>query len=118
MGVNPYPAGANRTKFAGEVSGGFEVLQSTEVTVVGRIVSIRKFGKLAFIVLKDSSGQVQLFIKSGILDDYPNYPNSELSLKELNLLDSGDFIEATGTVIKTQTGEVSVEVKKLRLLTK
>jgi lysyl-tRNA synthetase class 2 len=118
LGVNPYPAGANRTKFAGEVSGGFEVLQSTEVTVVGRIVSIRKFGKLAFIVLKDSSGQVQLFIKSGILDDYPNYPNSELSLKELNLLDSGDFIEATGTVIKTQTGEVSVEVKKLRLLTK
>ena len=118
LGVNPYPAVANRTKFADEVSSGFDALQSTEVTVAGRIVSIRKFGKLAFIVLKDSSGQVQLFIKSGILDDSPSYSDSELSLKELNLLDSGDFIEATGNVIKTQTGEVSVEVKKLRLLTK
>jgi lysyl-tRNA synthetase class 2 len=37
---------------------------------------------------------------------------------ELNLLDTGDFVEATGEIIKTQTGEISVGVKKLRILTK
>ena len=43
---------------------------------------------------------------------------SELLISDIALLDAGDFVEAAGTVIKTQTGEVSVEIQKLRLLTK
>lgn len=118
LGVNPYPAKANRTNMAGQVLADFAELEGKTVTIAGRIVSIRKFGKLAFIVVRDNSGQLQLFIKAGSLNDKPDFANSELGLKQLTLLDSGDFIEAKGTVIKTQTGEISVDTKTLRLLTK
>lgn len=117
LGVNPYPAKSHRTHKAGVVVSDFEKLQGSEATVAGRIIGIRKFGKLAFIVLKDDSGQVQLFFKEGQLDK-PDFTNSELGMDQLNLLDSGDFVEATGEVIKSKTGEVSIAVEKLRLLTK
>lgn len=117
LGVNPYPAVAHRTHATKEVVDGFESLENQDVTVVGRIAGIRKFGQLAFIVLRDMSGQIQLFLKAdtaGVLDA----ANSQLSMSELPLLDTGDFIEATGPVIRTKTGEISVDVRSLRLLTK
>jgi len=116
LGVNPYPAKAKRTKNNLDIKEDFKTLEGKEVSVVGRIVSIRKFGKIAFIVIRDQSGDVQLFWRAG--DEEPNYANSELGIKQITLLDTGDFVECTGPVIKTQTGENSVEVKKLRLLTK
>lgn len=117
LGVNPYPATAHRTHMASEVAGNFEELQGQTATVAGRVVSIRKFGKIAFVVIKDISGELQLFLKNDILAEL-DAANSQLGLAQLNLLDSGDFIEATGTVIKTQTGETSLELTSLRLLTK
>ncbi|HUD03693.1 MAG TPA: lysine--tRNA ligase [Patescibacteria group bacterium] len=117
MGVNPYPAVAHRTHQTSDISTDFKELQGQEVTVVGRIINIRKFGKIAFISIKDASGLAQLFLKEGEIAAL-DAKNSQLGLKELNLLDTGDFVEATGTVIKTQTGEISVEVHVLRLLTK
>lgn len=117
LGVNPYPANSSRTHKASQIKAEFESLQDTSVTVVGRIQSIRKFGKIAFIVLEDDSDAVQLFWKH---DDAStaDRSNSELTLADISLLDPGDFIEAAGTVIKTQTGEESVALTKLRLLTK
>lgn len=117
LGVNPYPAGSHRTHMAGDVGANFDSLQGQTATVVGRIVSIRKFGKIAFVVIKDISGELQLFLKSDVLAEL-DAANSQLGMAQLNLLDSGDFIEATGTVIKTQTGETSLELTSLRLLTK
>jgi lysyl-tRNA synthetase, class II len=117
LGVNPYPATSKRTHYNNEVQSNFDNLQDTQVTVVGRIVSIRKFGKIAFIVIKDNTGKLQLFWKDN-QQESPNYSNSEISISDIRLLDSGDFIECSGTVIKTQTGEVSVEVNTIRLLTK
>lgn len=117
LGVNPYPASSHRTHMANDVSHNFDQYAAQTVCVAGRITSIRKFGKIAFIVVRDASGEVQLFIKSGVLQPL-NASQSQLGLEQLHLLDSGDFIEATGTVIKTQTGEPSVEVAILRLLTK
>ena len=117
LGINPYPASSHRTNHAADVSARYEELASTTVSVVGRITSIRKFGKIAFIVIKDESGEAQLFIKKDTLQPL-NAEQSGLGIEQLNLLDSGDFIEASGTVIKTQTGEPSVEVSQLRLLTK
>ncbi len=118
LGVNAYPAKSNRTHYSRSVVNEFDSVNGQTLTVAGRILGIRKFGKLAFIVLKDNTGVIQLFLKDGTVNAEPNYQNSELTLKDITLLDSGDFIEATGPVIKTQTGEVSVEVKLLRLLTK
>lgn len=117
LGVNPYPAHSNRTDMAGTVAEHFETYDGKEISVAGRVVSIRKFGKIAFIVIKDASGELQLFLRDGKVHEL-DASQSQLGLAQISLLDSGDFVEATGNVIKTQTGEVSVEVEKLRLLTK
>jgi lysyl-tRNA synthetase class 2 len=117
LGINPYPADSKRTNNAGDVVEQFENLEGSIVVVAGRIVGIRKFGKLAFIVIKDFSGQIQLFLRSDIVEPLDAIKN-QISIAELPLLDTGDFVEATGQVIKSKTGEVSVEVKTLRLLTK
>lgn len=117
LGINPYPATAHRTHNAGEVIARFDELEGQTVTVAGRIMGLRKFGKLAFIVLRDMSGQVQLFLHAPDVAEL-DAANGVLGMKQLPLLDTGDFIEATGDVIRTKTGEISVGVKTLRLLTK
>lgn len=117
LGVNPYPADSNRTHPTSAVVDSFDELEGETVTVAGRIMSIRKFGKLAFIVVRDVSGQVQLFLRAGEVAEL-DAGKGILGMKELPLLDTGDFIEATGVVMKTQTGEISVGVSTLRLLTK
>ncbi|MEO7904476.1 MAG: amino acid--tRNA ligase-related protein [Candidatus Saccharimonadales bacterium] len=117
LGVNCYPADSHRTHHVDDVTARFDELQGQTVTVAGRIMSIRKFGKLAFIVVKDFSGQVQLFLRAGEMNEL-DAAAGVLGIKQLSLLDTGDFVEATGAVIKTQTGEISVGVKTLRLLTK
>jgi lysyl-tRNA synthetase class 2 len=65
------------------------------------------------------SGQVQLFIKKTDEEISLDRDNSELAVPgEISLLDTGDFVECSGNVIKTQTGEISVTCEKLRILTK
>ena len=117
MGLNAYPAEARRTHKTADIISQFEALEGSTVTVDGRIIGLRKFGKLAFIVIKDFSGQLQLFLRSDILGEF-NASNNQIGMSELPLLDTGDFIEATGRVIKSKTGEISIETTNLRLLTK
>jgi len=117
LGIDPYPAKAHRTHDNVQVVADFDQLEGKEVSVVGRILSIRKFGKIAFVVIKDDSEEIQLFLKDGAFSQ-PSRADSELTLDDITLLDAGDFVEATGEVIKTQTGEISVAVHRLRLLTK
>ncbi len=117
LGINAYPATANRSHELIQVTREFDQLQGREVSVVGRIINIRKFGKIAFIVIRDASGTVQLFLREGLVEGL-NSEQSQLGIEQLSLLDSGDFVEASGPVIKTQTGEISIEVRRLRLLTK
>jgi lysyl-tRNA synthetase class 2 len=117
LGINPYPAKAERTHDLGQITVDFAELEGQEVSVVGRILNIRKFGKIAFVVIKDESGELQLFLGGDkvaplVADE------SQLGLNELPLLDAGDFVQANGPVVKTQTGEISVEVHSLRLLGK
>lgn len=117
LGINPYPASSHRTHTANSVIESFDTLEGQTVTVTGRITGLRKFGKLAFIVLRDISGSVQLFLHAPDVAEL-DASKGVLGMKELTLLDTGDFIEATGEVIRTKTGEISVGVKTLRLLTK
>lgn len=119
LGINPYPATSTRTHNIDKVISEYEQLEGKDVSVVGRIKSIRKFGKIAFIVIRDDSNSIQLFIKNDDNKGEPDRKNSELVVPaELPLLDSGDFVEALGTVITTKTGEKSIDVKTLRILTK
>jgi lysyl-tRNA synthetase, class II len=118
LGINPYPAKTSRTHSLGYIAQHFDELQGQTVTVVGRVKSIRKFGKLAFVVLRDWSGDLQMFWRADETASEPDRAGSELGISEINLLDSGDFVEVTGPVIRTKTEEISVEVQQLRLLTK
>jgi lysyl-tRNA synthetase class 2 len=117
LGINPYPADSHRTHNAGDIIAKFDDLQGQSATVAGRITSIRKFGKLAFIVVKDFTGSIQLFIQEGTIAER-DAAIGQLGLGDLSLLDTGDFIESTGEIIKSKTGEISISVTSLRLLTK
>ncbi len=115
--VNPYPATSKRTHQTAEIVDNFDSLEGQSVSVVGRVMNIRKFGKIAFVVLRDMSGEIQLFL-SGAVTQPLDTSKGTLGMAELPLLDSGDFIQANGTVIRTKTGEISVETHELTLLTK
>ncbi len=129
LGVDPYPAKAERTHTNQQVLENFESLEGQAVSVVGRITSIRKFGKIAFVVIKDASASIQLFL-SEVAHPQPHegdeHPSPEilhtnpglLTISELPLLDTGDFVQASGLVIKSKTGEITVEVREFRLLSK
>jgi lysyl-tRNA synthetase class 2 len=83
---------------------------AVEVTVAGRLMLKRVMGKASFGTLQDATGRIQLFItKDGIGEE--NYA----AFKHLDL---GDIIGASGTLFRTKTGELSVRVTLLRLLTK
>ena len=117
LGVNPYPAKAQRTKSLADITSKFDELDGQTATVAGRITGIRKFGKLAFIVIRDASGSLQLFLHAPDVAEIDTAAGV-IGMKQLNLLDTGDFVQATGEVIRTKTGEISVAVKQLKLLTK
>jgi lysyl-tRNA synthetase class 2 len=117
LGINPYPASSTRNAVTGEITGEFKKFEGREVSLTGRLTGTRKFGKIAFFLLKDASGQVQLFLKHDVMQTI-DPSSSRIGFEQINLLDPGDFIEAAGKVIKTQTGEISVEVSSLRLLAK
>ena len=112
-GIDPYPAKSHRNCKISEIINHFDEKKGQEVTITGRIIAIRSFGKLVFIKLRDYTGEIQIFMKA----------NSEsheglFGAKEIKLLDTGDFIEAKGIVDKSQTGEISVFTDFVRLLTK
>lgn len=117
LGLNPYPAETNRTHMIAEIVNNFDAMEGQNVQITGRITGIRKFGKLAFIVLRDFSGTIQLFIQANNIAETSKEGNL-IGIKDLNLLDSGDFVQANGEVIRSKTGEISVATKELKLLTK
>jgi len=107
-GINPYPAKVKRTHTNKEIIGKYEDLEGKEVAVVGRIMSIRDIGKLIFIKIDDFYSSLQLFIKAEDI-------NNKFDLK---MFDIADFVQAEGKVMKTKTGEISVEVTNLTMLSK
>jgi len=115
LGVNPYPAVANRQQRIGEVLDDFS--ENENVTITGRIRASRGHGKLRFFDLRDESGELQLLVRADELAEL-DADTSRLGFEQLKLLDIGDFIEVGGTTINTKTGQPSLAVETLRLLTK
>lgn len=113
LGINPYPAHSNRNTKISDILEHFDQYDRKTVIIAGRIVAIRSFGKLAFVKLRDYFGEVQLFMKQE-----GEVTEGLISVKNLKLLDLGDFVEAEGMVGKSQTGEISVFTNAVRLLTK
>ena len=117
LGVDPYPATTERTHTLAQVTADFGSLENQAVSVVGRITNIRKFGQIAFVVVKDATGTLQLFMSAEKVSPL-DAAKAQVGFEQLPLLDSGDFVEAHGTVVKTKTGEISVDVMQLRLISK
>lgn len=113
LGINPYPAHSNRNTKISDILEHFDQYDQKTVIIAGRIIAIRSFGKLAFVKLRDYFGEVQLFMKQE-----GEVTEGLISVKNLKLLDLGDFIEAEGMVGKSQTGEISIFTNAVRLLTK
>ena len=111
-GIFPYQETSFEvTHHSKEILDDFAKLENKEVSIAGRIMSIRKHGKLSFAHLQDEQGKVQLYIKSDEL-------GASYSLFEENFIDFGDIIGVKGVVTKTLRGEISVLVKSITILTK
>lgn len=142
LGVNPYPAEAHRDIGIGELLDLYEKDTPTdptvsiqpdlskfqndssapyrfrhEVSICGRITGIRKFGAIAFISVRDSSGEIQLMFDGGKDERFEKSPDN-LTLEDIHLLDTGDFIECRGATIRTSSGKPTLAIFRLRLLAK
>lgn len=83
---------------------------AVQVAVAGRIMTKRSKGKAGFMHIQDNDGQIQIYLREDTL--------SELDYKVFDMCDIGDIVGITGTVFKTNTGEVSVKAKTYTHLTK
>ena len=111
-GLDPYPTRFERTAVAAEIRSEHSGMapgenSGIEVAVAGRIMNVRDMGKLAFAVLRDWSGDIQLFTTAA--DD---------GFESFGALDAGDWVGVTGEVMTTRRGELSVRVRELTMLAK
>ncbi len=108
--VDPYPAKVADLYCLQRAKDEYEelVIADAKIVVAGRIMALRTHGGASFLDIVDESGKLQLLFKK---DDLKTYD-------EIRLLDLGDFIEAEGHLFKTRTEEITLVVKKYRLLTK
>jgi len=112
-GVNPYPAASKRDHEIAQVFSDFDELLTNQnkVTVAGRLRSLRSHGNLTFANIEDASGKIQLALSKKEIGD-------EKYKQFIKLIDSGDFIEATGPVFLTHKEEKSLMVSTWNILTK
>ena len=107
-GINPYPNKYDKKQNCLECS---KSKIGSKVKTAGRLITKRDLGKIIFCVLKDESGKIQLVFQEG------ETPKKEKDFFK-KYLDSGDFVGIQGKIIKTKTGEISILVEKLELLSK
>jgi len=114
---NAFPNDFRRDALAEHLHGSFgeltaEALEAHEEVfrVAGRIMAKRGQGKVSFVELMDSSGRIQLFVQINAL--------GEAAYEAFKSWDIGDVVGATGRLMKTKAGELSIRVSELKLLTK
>jgi lysyl-tRNA synthetase class 2 len=117
LGLNPYRSTSARTHYIAPLIGEFEKHENARVTVAGRLMSWRKQGSVSFGHIQDQTGTIQLLLKRQSVAP-TDAATGTLGYAEINLLDVGDIVEGTGTVGKSQRGEISIMVESFRILTK
>ncbi|MGG1550390.1 MULTISPECIES: lysine--tRNA ligase [Paenibacillus] len=117
LGVDPFGSKFVRTHTAKDILDAYqdktkEELDETEVEVslAGRIMQKRSMGKASFAHLQDITGKIQIYVRQDALDAN--------KYQAFDLLDLGDIVGVTGVVFKTKTGETSIKVQSLEVLTK
>ena len=116
-GIDPYPARCSPSQGIRDVVALFEAMEDdlgdhasdVHVTVSGRIISLRGMGRASFLDLRDGSGTIQVLLRENVL---------EQAYGLLENLDLGDFLEVIGPVMRTRTGQVTIEAHDMTLLSK
>lgn len=110
-GINPFAEEKfQRTHLAQEIKDNFPSLEGDNCKVAGRVLAIRSHGKSTFLDLYDSSGKIQVLLRQDKVGE------NHYSL--LEFLDIGDIIGVQGDVIKTKTGEITIEAENFVFLAK
>lgn len=114
-GVEPYPIRVQRTHTIAEAVADYEngnLREEDKITLAGRMLSRRVMGKLSFAHIEDETGKVQIMVRRDLLgaDHYNQFFKK--------MLDLGDIIGATGAMTVTKTGEVTLLVDEITLLSK
>ncbi|NLG48837.1 MAG: lysine--tRNA ligase, partial [Chloroflexi bacterium] len=120
-GVDPYPARVHTTHTTAEAIAAFEgapegapegepAAEQVRVQVAGRLVAIRVMGKITFAHIADSTGRLQIYLRRDLLQE-----SYEMFRRDLDL---GDFVCVEGPLFATKTGEITVQVEELKLLSK
>ena len=111
LGQQPYGYSFDRTDLAADISKRYtDEKEGEETAIAGRLMAIRKMGKASFAHLQDKSGRIQIYVKKNQI--------GEESYAAFKLLDIGDIIGIKGRVFKTRTGEITVMVDDLTILSK
>ena len=116
-GIDPYPARFHRSYDAAAATALFEGLEKTEppdeklqnISLAGRIISMRTMGKAAFLDLQDSSGIIQALLRQN---------NLEAGFDLIKDLDIGDHLGVRGNLIRTRTGQVTIDAMELTVTAK
>ena len=113
-GMELYPRTTERTHFSSQAIAAFEQAEdgvSVRAEVAGRLHSIRSMGKVVFAHLEDEKGKLQLFLRRDDLGDH-------VFDLFVNGFDLGDFIQASGEMFRTRTGEITLRVEHFTILAK
>ncbi|GAK43100.1 lysine--tRNA ligase [Paenibacillus urinalis] len=117
LGIDPFGKKYVRNSEAGAILGQYNDLtkeeldeKNVEVTVAGRIMAKRTMGKASFAHIQDLSGRIQIYVRKDTV--------SETQWDAFTILDLGDIIGVKGVVFKTKTGETSIKVTELDVLSK
>lgn len=127
LGIDPYPAALYPvSNLASDIKANYqeEVLEDgtknrlnyQEVCVAGRLMNMREAGKAMFLNIQDASDRIQLYLRREELAENEDFTFFDQVIKKL--LDIGDFIGVKGFVFKTKTGETTIHVQSLTLLSK
>ncbi len=119
LGINPYPADEFKINVnALDIKENYErdKLNYKDVSIAGRVMSIRDMGKACFAVIQDSTARIQIYIRK---DDI--CPTDDKTLYDVvwkKLTDIGDIIGIEGYVFTTKTGEISIHTTSFKILSK
>lgn len=115
--IEPYPTRVERTHTSRQVIDAFESSEQADnaapvkATLVGRLRSLRPMGKITFAHIEDGYGRIQLFLRA-----------NDIGQEKLDLFnrtfDLGDFVQASGEMFRTRTGEVTLRVNDFRMISK
>ena len=110
-GNNPYEIMKyDRSSMSCDILDNFEKYEDKEVSVAGRLMSKRVMGKASFCHIADRDGLIQGYVARDIIGEEP--------YKKFKKMDIGDIVGVKGTVFKTKTGETSIHVTEMTLLSK